>query len=183
MKCLRNSGKPGKRPSVSRWRLWEPPVEYSGHVAGGMEFSSDGGCLQVEEWVLPGLSRHSEQVCSERRPGRLAGEFGDDLVGVAIEHLNDLGANQLLGRDMNAVGVALDGLEQPGSRVGEPSQQRAGGGRGLVTGEDLLQSLGRRAGRDGLGPDDGVRVAVADDLHVEVVADPATGEHRVQLLP
>jgi hypothetical protein len=38
-------------------------------------------------------------------------EFGDDLVGSAVEHLNDLGANQLLGRDMEAVGVALNSLE------------------------------------------------------------------------
>ena len=82
--------------------------------------------LQVEEWVLPGLSRQSEQVCSERRPGRLAGEFGDHLVGLAVEHLNDLGADQLLGRDIEPVGVALDGLEQPGSRVAEFSQQSGG---------------------------------------------------------
>ena len=33
-----------------------------------------------------------------------------------------------------------------------------------------------------LGADDGVRVAVADDLQVEVVGDPAAGEHGVQLL-
>jgi hypothetical protein len=45
---------------------------------------------------------------------------------LAIEHLNNLGANQLLGRDMEPVGVALDGREQPGSRVAEFSQQCAG---------------------------------------------------------
>jgi hypothetical protein len=33
-----------------------------------------------------------------------------------------------------------------------------------------LQGLGRRAGCDGFGPDEGVRVAVADDPQVEVVA-------------
>ena len=33
-----------------------------------------------------------------------------------------------------------------------------------------------------LGADDGVRVAVADDLQVQVVGVPAAGEHRVQLL-
>ena len=91
-----------------------------------MEFSSGGGYLQVEEWMLPGLSRQSEQMCPQRRPGRFAGEFGDDLVGLAIEHLNDLGANQLLGRDLEPVGVALDSVEQPGSWVAELSQQRAG---------------------------------------------------------
>ena len=119
MKRFRYAGKPGQRSRVGGCGLWEAPVQYGGHVSGGVEFSSGGGCLQVEEWVLPGLSRQSEQVCSQRRPGRLAGEFGDDLVGLAVEHLNDLGSNQLLGRDMEPVGVALDGLEQPGSWVAE----------------------------------------------------------------
>ena len=81
MKGVRNAGKPRQRPSVSRCGLWEPPVEHGGHVSCGVEFSSGGRCLQVEDWVVTGLSRQSEQVCSERRPRRLAGEFGDDLVG------------------------------------------------------------------------------------------------------
>ena len=76
--------------------------------------------------MLTGFGRQSEQVCSERRPGRLAGEFGDDLVGSIVEHLNDLGTNQLLGRKMEPVGLALDGVEQPGSRLAEFSQQRGG---------------------------------------------------------
>jgi hypothetical protein len=45
---------------------------------------------------------------------------------LAIEHLNNLGADQLLGRDMEPVGVALNGLEQPSSRLTEFSQQCAG---------------------------------------------------------
>ena len=111
MKRFRYAGKPRQRSWVGRCGLWEAPVEHGGHVFCGVEFSSGGGCVQVEEWVLPGFSRQSEQVCSEGRPGWLAGEVGDDLVGLAIEHLNDLGANQLLGRDMEAVGVALNGVE------------------------------------------------------------------------
>ena len=45
-----------------------------------------------------------------------------------------------------------------------------------------MQGLDRGAGCDGLGPNEGVRVAVADDLQVEVVGCPSSGEHRVQLL-
>jgi hypothetical protein len=45
---------------------------------------------------------------------------------LAIEHLNNLGADQLLGCDMEPVGVALNGLEQPDSRVAESSEQCAG---------------------------------------------------------
>jgi hypothetical protein len=36
--------------------------------------------MEVEEWVFTGFSRHREQVCSEGRPRRLAGEFRNDLV-------------------------------------------------------------------------------------------------------
>ncbi len=44
-------------------------------------------------------------------------------------------------------------------------------------------SLGGGAGCDGFGSDDGVRVAVADDLQIQVVGGPSAGEHGVQLLP
>ena len=76
--------------------------------------------------MLTGLRCQSEQVCSERRPGRFAGEFRDDLVGLAVKHLNELGSDQLLGRDMEPVGVALDGVVEPGCWVGEFSQQGGG---------------------------------------------------------
>jgi len=121
-----NAGKPGKRPRVSGCGFWEPPVQHGGHVCCCVEFATGGRCEQVEEWVLTRVGRQGEQVCSERRPRRLAGEVGHDLVGPGVERLNDLGANQLIGRHMKAVGVALNGLEQPGSRVGEFSQQRGG---------------------------------------------------------
>src|SRR4029453_702111 len=42
---------------------------------------------------------------------------------------------------------------------------------------------GRRAGCDGVGSDEAVRVAVADHLQVKVIRGPAAGEHGVQLLP
>ena len=62
-------------------------------------------------------------MCSEGRPRWFAGEFVDDLVGLAVEHLNDPGANQLLGRDMEPVSVALDRIMKPGGWVAEFSQQ------------------------------------------------------------
>jgi hypothetical protein len=64
MKRLRNTRKLGQRPRVGGCGFWEAPVEHGGHVICGVEFSSSGGCLQVEEWVFTGLSRQSEQVCS-----------------------------------------------------------------------------------------------------------------------
>ena len=41
--------------------------------------------MEVEEWVFTGFGRQREQVCSEGWPGRFAGEFRDDVVGLVIE--------------------------------------------------------------------------------------------------
>ena len=95
--------------------------------------------MQVEEWVLAGFGREGEQVGSQGRPGRFAGESGDDLVGSAVELCDDLGSDELFGGDVEAVGVALDGLEQPGRGVAELAQQGGGGDGRVVAGQDLLQ--------------------------------------------
>jgi hypothetical protein len=39
------------------------------------------------------------------------------------------------------------------------------------------------SGWTGFGPDEAVRVAVSDDVQVDVVGDAAAGQHGVQLLP
>jgi hypothetical protein len=57
MKRLRYAGKPRQRSRVGRCGLWEAPVQDGGHVLCGVEFSSSGGCVQVDERVLIGLSR------------------------------------------------------------------------------------------------------------------------------
>jgi hypothetical protein len=123
--------------------------------------------------MLTGFSRQREQVCSERRPRRLS---------LAVEHLNDLRSNQLLGRDMEPVCVALYGVEQSGSRVAQLAQQ-CGGRAGVSSRASVCRSssVGVRGG-DAVGSDEGVWVAVADDLQVEVVGGPAAGEHGVELL-
>jgi len=105
----------------------------------------------------------------------------DVLVGL-VELCDDLRSDELFGCDVEAVGVALDRLEQPGRWIVELAQQSIGRDGRFIAGQDLVQGLGRRAGCDSVGSDDGVRVAVADDLEVEVVGGPAAGEHRVQLL-
>ena len=135
----------------------------------------------MAEWVLSGLGGESEQVGSQGWPGGFGDESGDVVVGL-VELCDGLGSEELFGCDVEAVGVALDRLEEPGRWVVELAQHGAGGDRRFIPGEDLLQRLGRRARCDGLGSDESVRVAVADDLEVEVVGVPAAGEHRVQLL-
>ena len=54
------------------------------------------------------------------------GEVGHKLVGSGVEQGNDLGSNELLGGHLKAVGVALDGVKQPGRRVVELAQQGGG---------------------------------------------------------
>ena len=53
----------------------------------------------------------------------------------------------------------------------------------VVADQDLVQRLGRCRWCDGVGSDQVVGVAVADDPEVEVVGVPATGQHRIELLP
>jgi hypothetical protein len=119
MELLGDAGQPGQRPWTGGRELGETPVDDGGHVCRGLKVASGGGRVQVDQRILTGLSRQREEVCSEGRPRRLACESADDLVGSAVEHLNDLGANQLLDRNMELVGVALDGLKESAGRFAQ----------------------------------------------------------------
>ena len=139
-----NAREPRQRTRVDRRQLWEAPVEDGGHVACGFEVATGGRCQQVAEWVLSGFGREVEQVGSQSWPRRFSGESGDVLVCL-VELRDDLGSNELFGGDVEAVGVALDRLKEPGRWAVELAQQSAGGDRRFIAGEDLLQRLGRRA--------------------------------------
>ena len=92
---------------------------------------------------MTGFGRQIEEVSPQGWPGRCSGESGNVLVGL-VELCDDLRPDELLGCDVEAVGVALDRLEKPGRWVVELPQHGAGGETRLVAGEDLLQRLGRR---------------------------------------
>jgi hypothetical protein len=77
-------------------------------------------------------------VGSEGWPGRFGGESGDVLVGL-VELCDALGSDKLFGRDVEAVGVALNRLEKPGRWIIELPQQSVGGDWRFIAGEDLLQ--------------------------------------------
>lgn len=126
MKRLRNAGKPRKRPWVSGCEVQQPPVQHSRHVCCRVEFAIDRRYVQMKEWVLTGLRRQGEQMCPQGRPGRFVGEVGHDLVSAAVEHLNVLGSEELLGRHLKAIAVTLDGVTQPGSRAAQISQHGGG---------------------------------------------------------
>jgi hypothetical protein len=142
---FRNAREPGQRTWLGRRELWEAPVEDGGHVAGSAEVSSEAGCQQVAERVFTGFGRQREQVGSEDWPGGFGSESGDVLVD-SVELCDAFGSDVLFGCDVEAVGVALNHLEQPGRWAVELAQQTAGRDRRIIAGNDLLQDLGRRAG-------------------------------------
>jgi hypothetical protein len=107
------------------------------------EVASGGRSQHVAQWVLSSFGRERDQVGSQGWPSRFVGESGDVLVGM-VELRHGLGSEELLGCDVQAVGVALDRLEKPGRRVVELSQHGAGGDRRFIADEHLLQHLGRR---------------------------------------
>jgi hypothetical protein len=116
-----NAQEPRQRTWVDRRERWEAPVKDGGHVAGGAEVSSAGGCQHVAERVPTGFGRQREQVGPQGRPSRFAGESGDELVNL-VELCDGLGSDKLLGRDMETVGVALDRLEQPAGLLSSRSK-------------------------------------------------------------
>ena len=91
-------------------------------------------------------------------------------------------AEVVFGGDVQGVGVPGGRVGQAGGGVGLVAQHGGGGDGGVVAGEDLLEEVGGGVGVQVLRSDDGVRVAVADDLDVDVVGQASAGEHRVQLL-
>jgi hypothetical protein len=123
-----NAREPRQRTWVDRRQLWEAPVEDGGHVAGSAEVATGGRCQQVAEWVCSGFGRQVEQVCPQGRPDGFSGESEEVLIGL-VELCDNLGSEELFGCDVEAVGVALDRLEEPGRWIVELAQHGAGGDR------------------------------------------------------
>ena len=139
-----NAWEPRQRTWVGRGERCEPPVQHGRHIVSGSKVASAGGCQQLAEWMLSRFGRHGEQVGSKGWPSPLSGEPGDVVVGL-VELCDGPGSEELFGCDVEAVGVTLDRLEEPGRWVVDLLQHGAGGDRRFITGEDLLQDLGRRA--------------------------------------
>jgi hypothetical protein len=138
-----NAREPGQRTWVGWRHCCEPPVEDGRHVVCGSEIAPAGSFQQVAERVHTGLDRDGEQVGSQGRPSRFSGESGEVLVGL-VELRDSVGSEELFDCDVQALGVALDRLEQPCGWVVELAQHGAGGNRRFIAGDDLLQRLGRR---------------------------------------
>jgi hypothetical protein len=63
-----------------------------------------------------------------------------------VELGDGLGSDELLGCDVEAIGVALHSVEEAGGWVLELAQHAAGGDRRFIAGDDQLQRLGRGTG-------------------------------------
>ena len=125
------------------------------------------------------LCREDEEVGAQRRPGGCVGQPGHEVVGRPVEPDDGVVPQQVLGGDGQGVRIPGDCLAEQGCRVlGEASFGVRGGGR-LVVGDDAFEEVGRGERVDVLGPDDVVRVAVVDDLQVQVVGGLAAGERGV----
>ena len=137
MKRFRYAGKPRQRTGITSCELWEAPVEDGGHVGCGLEVASAGRRQQLAEWMFSGFGCQRDQVGSQGWPGGFSGEPGEVLVGL-VELCDGLGSEELFGCDVEAVGVALDRLEEPGRWIVELAQHPAGGDGLLIATDDLL---------------------------------------------
>ena len=147
-----------------------------------VEFPAAGDCRELGDRV-GAVRGEQQQMGAEGGPGRLVDQAGHNLFGRDVQRLDDFPSGQVFGGHLEGVDVAAGGVCEPDGRVMLLALQGGGGPGRVVAGQDLLEHLGRGGRMDRLGPDQAVRVAVPDDLQVEVVGDPAPGQHRVQLLP
>ena len=182
-----------RRPVASRRQS-----RYRGPVTGGVQLTLGGRLREGLQGVGP-TRGEEQQVGPQRRPRRRlrqprkprqpggisGGVLGGAGPGGLVEGGDQAGAGLLevlLDGEVEAVEVAGGGLPEAGGRRGGLATQGGGRAGGVVVGEHPLQQVDRGLRVGHLGVDEAVRVAVADDLEVDVVLGAAAGEHRVELL-
>ena len=148
------------------------PERFDGVLAGGAEQQQMGA-----QGGPGGLVRQPGSQCLDGGVQRV-----DHVDRGAVDAGRGLVAQQVLGGDVEAVEVALGGLAEPGGGVGLLAQQAGRGPLGVVAGQHRLEDVGGGERPDQGRVDHRVRVAVADDLEVDVVGVRAAGHHRVELL-
>jgi hypothetical protein len=108
-----------------RWVLGDA-IEDGGDVVGRAEISPECGFIEVDERVFAGLCGQGDEVGSQDGPGRFVGDLGYDLLGSAVERVHNCGSDDLLRGGVQAIGVALHRIMQPGRRVAESAEERRG---------------------------------------------------------
>jgi hypothetical protein len=109
---------PWQRPMIECRSLRKAPVKDGGHVASAGEIASLSSIVEMTERVLARFCGEVEDMGSQGGPRRFAGEAGDVAVD-PVELGNNLRSEEVFGGGVEAVGVALDSVEQPGGRVVE----------------------------------------------------------------
>src|SRR5829696_9473271 len=174
---FRDAGEPRERSGgrVAVAGVVEPPIQNGGPVGGGVEFAAAGGCGELGDRV-GAVCGEQQQVCAEGGPGRFVDQAGHNLLGADVQRLDDFGSCQVFGGQMKGVDIACGGVCEPDDRFLLLALQGGGGPGRIVADQDLLEQPGRGERVNCLGPDEAVRVAVSDDLQVEVVGDAAAGQ-------
>jgi hypothetical protein len=107
-------------------RFWEAPVQDGSHIFSRAEIPPECGFIEVNERMFAGLCGQSDEVGSQGRPPRFVGDVRYDLLGSAIERLHNCGPDDLLSGGVQAIGVALDRITQPGRWVAKSAEERRG---------------------------------------------------------
>ncbi|WP_343834553.1 hypothetical protein [Micropruina glycogenica] len=157
-------------------------VEHGRGIAGRVQFAKSGDPPKQRDRVMA-VRGETQQIGAQGVPGRALGEPQDEVVGSLVEPLADLSPEDLFGGHAERVRVPRRGRREELRRVVLLAELGAGRHGRVVVGERPLQPLDSSEQVDRVGVCERVRVAVADDLEVEVVRPPSAGEHRVQLLP
>ena len=123
------------------------------------------------------------EVGAEGGPCRCVGEASVEVVGVVVDAIQSGGAKDVLGGCGEGVVVASGRIAKQDGRVGLLVEGGGGRGGGVVAGKDSAELVERGRRAEGLGADQGVRVAVVTSGHVEVVAAAAARGSDVQESP
>jgi hypothetical protein len=164
-----DAGEPRQRAlaGVAVAGVVEPPVQDSSPVVGGVEFPAAGDCRELGDRV-GAVRGEQQQMRAEGGSCQLIDQTGHHLLGRHVQRRDDFPSGQVFGGDMEGVDVACGGVCEPGGRFPLVALQGGGGPRCAVAGQDLLEQLGGGGWMDRFGPDEAVRVAVSDDLQVEM---------------
>src|SRR5687767_2822708 len=131
-----------------------PAVERSRPLAASCRWRS--GCLPVSAARSIRWARSVGQAGSSVRPGT--------YLSTRSSSARVRDPTSCSAAAWEAIGVALHSVEEAGGWVVELPKLAAGGDGCVIARQDLLESLGRGGRGDGLGSDEAVGVAVADDL-------------------
>ena len=160
------SGMPGSHgngpPTADLVDVLDPPVEDGGLIIGAGQIPLCCGREPFVTGSAPSAARSSRWPRSVGHAGSSVSP-GTNRFAMPSRPGRDLWPDDVLGGDVQGVDVAGDGVAEPDGGVLLLSQQGAGRSSGCRRGPGSARAARWRWRADAVGPDEGVRVAVADD--------------------